>query len=57
MNTLVQTLRMARFSGVEGGSRGALKYRCWWNGRIDSWHKHRYLAEERFAEIKKRGWV
>jgi len=57
MASLVLTLRMARFCGVEGGSAGVLRWRCWWNGRIDSFHKHWYLAEERFAQIKKVGWV
>jgi hypothetical protein len=45
---------MARFCGVEGGSAGELRCRVWWNGRIDSWHKHRYQAEARFESIKRK---
>lgn len=57
MNSLVQTLRMARFCGVEGGSAGELRCRVWWNGRISRFTKTKSEAEDVFREIQRRGWA
>jgi len=56
-DVLVRVLSASRFSGVEGGSQGSTPWRCWWNGRLDSFHPSKEKAEARFKEIRERGWA
>jgi len=56
-DVLVRVLSASRFSGVEGGGTGSLPWRCWWNGRVDSFHSSKAKAEARFTEIRRRGWA
>lgn len=57
VDVLVRVLASSRFSGVEGGGTGSQPWRCWWNGRLDSWHKTQKDAQARFEQIRRRGWA
>lgn len=57
MNSLVQTLRVARFCGIEGGSAGRERWRTWWNGTIVCWSRCKYQAEDVLKEIVESGTV
>jgi hypothetical protein len=56
-DVLVRALANSSFYGVEGGSSPGLRWRVWWNGRIDSFHSSKAKAEARYQEIVKRGWA